>query len=79
MTYRDPRQANNWPLKKAFTGATPFNDKPSCMAISAIANGERPPRPTHFALTEGLWDLTQQCWYQNPHLRPKASDLRRCL
>ena len=48
-------------LYKALTGVVPFSDKPPHAAALAIVDGERPPRPTHPALTDGLWALAQQC------------------
>ena len=63
---------------KAPTGAVPFSDKPPRAAVLAIA-GERPPRPTHPTLTDELWVLTQRCWGQEAHLRPKAPEVLRIL
>ena len=45
----------------------------------AIMRGERPPRPTHPALTDELWVLTQRCWNQDPHLRPEISKVLKVL
>ena len=57
-------------LTKVFTGAVPFSDKSPRAAAFSIIGGERPPRPTHPALTDELWALTQRCWDQEPQLRP---------
>lgn len=57
---------------KVFTGTVPFSDRPLRAAVLAIAAGERPPRPTHPTLTDGLWALIQRCWDQGAHLRPRA-------
>ena len=57
---------------KVFTGAAPFTDKPPRTTMLAIIGGERPPRPTHPALTDGFWALTQQCWDQEANRRPNA-------
>ena len=64
---------------KVFTGAVPFSDKPPRAAMSAIAGGERPPRPTHSTLTDELWALTQRCWDQDADLRPQMSEISRAL
>jgi len=64
---------------QAFTGAVPFNNGPFTMAISAIAQGSRPTRPTHPTLTENLWALIQRCWDQNPHSRPEVSGVLQAL
>jgi len=60
---------------KAFTGAVPFNDKPTRTTILAILGGERPPRPTHPALTDRLWKLTQRCWDQEARRRPRLLEI----
>ena len=57
---------------KVFTSAMPFGDKPPRAAMSAIVVGERPSRPTHPALTDELWMLTQRCWDQDVRRRPNA-------
>ena len=57
---------------KVFTGAAPFSDKSSHTALSAIMSGKRPPRPSSPTLTKKLWALIQQCWDQDPRLRPDA-------
>lgn len=57
---------------KVFTGTTPFRDMSPRAAILAIVRGERPSRPTHPGLTEGLWALIQRCWAQEVHLRPRT-------
>ena len=45
----------------------------------AITSGERPSRPTHEALTDRLWGLTQRCWAQDPHERPQMSEVLKVL
>ena len=55
---------------KAFSGAVPFSDRVPRVAMLAIAEGERPSRPTHPGLTDGLWALTQRWWDQEAHRRP---------
>jgi len=49
------------------------------MAISAIAQGGRPTRPTHPTLTENMWALMQRCWDQNPDLRSDVSGVLQAL
>ena len=60
---------------KVFTGAAPFGDKPPLAAVSAIASGERPSRPTHPDLADDLWGLTKKCWNQEASLRPNALEI----
>ena len=64
---------------KVFTGAMPFSDKPSRAAMSAIVGGERPSRPTHPALTDKLWTLTQRCWDRDTRRRPNVPQILRSL
>jgi len=64
---------------QVFTGAIPFSDGSSLMAMLAIIQGQRPPRPTHPAFTENLWTLMQCCWDDQPHLRPEASETLQVL
>jgi len=51
-------------------------------ALLSILKRRRPPRPTDQAFTDGLWALTQRCWNQEAHLRPRVSEVSevlRCL
>jgi hypothetical protein len=68
---------------KVLTGADPFHDVSPNNAITMISSGERPRRPSDPPLTEGLWKLTNQCWRQDPKLRPGMStvlqELASCL
>jgi len=64
---------------KAFTGAIPFNQRKSLEAVYAVMQGNRPPRPNHPALTDGLWKLMQRCWDQDRHNRPRMSEVSQAL
>ena len=64
---------------EAFTGAVPFSDKSHRATMLAIVGGERPSRPDHPALTDGLWTLTQRCWDQEVRRRPQVSQILRGL
>ena len=64
---------------QAFTGAVPFHNSVPAAVMLAIMRGERPPRPTHPALTDELWALTRRCWDQIPHLRPEISQVLNLL
>ena len=76
VRYGQSTQANTTPNchspGKAFTGAVPFSDKLPRAAMLAIIGNERPPRPTHPALTDNFWALTRRCWDQEAHQRPNA-------
>ena len=67
------------PRYKAFTGKIPFNSHTSLMAVVAIMNGERPPRPTHLALTDELWELIQRCWNEDRDERPRMLEVLQTL
>jgi len=60
---------------EVFTNQTPFSDMSAFKAVSAILDGQRPPRPPHPACTDLLWALMQRCWDTDPKLRPEASDV----
>ncbi|KAF9642512.1 kinase-like protein [Thelephora ganbajun] len=64
---------------EVFTGAVPFGDMPSLVAMSVITKGKRPPRPAHPAFTDNLWTLMQRCWDHDPSLRPQASGVLEIL
>lgn len=64
---------------QVFTGAVPFSDMTSFMAMLVIMKGQRPPRPTHPAFTDELWTLMQRCWDSDPNLRPGVSEVLRIL
>ena len=64
---------------QAFTGAVPFNGSSPVVAMFAIQQGNRPPRPAHPTFTEELWTLMQRCWDHDPCLRPRVSDVLQSL
>ena len=64
-----------FPPIQIFTGAIPFSIDGSVMAMLAVAQGKRPPRPTHPACTEDLWALMQRCWSDLPPSRAKISEV----
>ena len=64
---------------QVFTGAIPFSNSSSVVAMIAITQGERPPRPTHPTFTEDMWTLMRCCWDHDPHLRPEVSKVLQVL
>ena len=58
-----------------FTGAVPFSDSTSMMAMLFITEEKRPPRPALPSFTPDLWTLTQRCWSHDPLSRPKISEI----
>ena len=64
---------------KAFTGAIPFDDSSTEVALFAIMSGKRPCRPSHLGFTDELWTFTQCWWDQDPRLRPEVSEVLTVL
>ena len=62
-----------------FTGTVPFKHSPPTIVMSAILEGKRPSRPGHPTFSDGLWKLTQCCWNQEAHLRPRIPGVLRAL
>jgi len=58
---------------QVFTGAVPFDGGSAMSVMLAIAQGKRPPRPTHPSFTADLWSLMRACWDDDPHSRPTIS------
>ncbi|KAG7100176.1 hypothetical protein E1B28_001955 [Marasmius oreades] len=63
------------------TGKPPFPDLIDPMVMFQVAvNGTRPARPTAVDwCPDNVWALVQQCWVQQMHLRPRASDVHSYL
>lgn len=66
-------------MLEVFTGEVPFYEKSPYAAMTAILNGERPPRPAHSSCTNYLWNLIQRCWDKDPSLRPGISEVLQIL
>ena len=49
------------------------------MAVVSIIHGDRPPRPTHPSLTDGLWELMQRCWDRDICKRPQILEALQAL
>jgi len=62
-------------LLKTFTGNAPFNLHVSIAVALAIIRGDRPERPVHRELTDGLWQLMQDCWTHDPYSRPNMLEV----
>ena len=60
---------------KTFTGSAPFDLHLSITVALAIMRGDRPERPVHPELTDGLWGLMQSCWSQEPRSRPNILEV----
>ena len=64
---------------QVFTGVVPFGSDSPVVAILAVVQGRRPPRPTHPIFTASLWTLMQRCWDSDPHVRPDGSEALQIL
>ena len=54
---------------QVFTGKCPFSELTDPVAVSKIMACERPDRPREQDLTDPVWDMTVQCWQQDPSRR----------
>ncbi|KAE9403632.1 kinase-like protein [Gymnopus androsaceus JB14] len=58
----------------------PFHDKRTDPAvILSLIQGERPARPQNVWYPDPIWDLTTQCWAQEPTDRPNAQEILQTL
>ena len=55
-------------MVEVFSCNVPFFEKDLVATALSITEKERPSKPEE--LTEGLWNLTQQCWEEDPCKRP---------
>ncbi|KAF7325333.1 Protein kinase domain-containing protein [Mycena venus] len=65
------------------TGKPPFSELCTVVAvIAAVLTGERPLRPASCLGApplDGLWNLLQDCWQEQPEARPTASHIVKLL
>jgi hypothetical protein len=66
------------------TGHAPFYELNAMQAMMKIAQGHRPSRPLDSGkisrvMTDGLWELLDACWKQQPESRPSMSTVLRRL
>lgn len=64
---------------QVFTGAAPFNDLQPTIVILSILQGKRPQQRANPSVTGRLWKSIQQCWNEDPQLRPEASEVLQTL
>ena len=64
---------------EVFTGEKPFGGSKSDTLVSLwITQGKRPQRPMDdqgVGFSDGVWDIVQRCWTQNPGERPIIDDV----
>ena len=41
--------------------------------------GDRPPRPVHPEVSEGVWNMIQKCWKRSPFQRMTAAEVVELL
>ncbi|KAJ7847196.1 kinase-like domain-containing protein, partial [Mycena leptocephala] len=60
------------------TGNHPFWEVRQTVVISKVIDGFRPSKPTVCSAApelDGLWHLLQECWEEQPTVRPSATEL----
>jgi hypothetical protein len=65
---------------QTFSGHRPFHNLKIFQIILPVIQGERPAHPSaevceRTGLTDGIWNLIESCWDQQPDQRPIASDV----
>lgn len=72
------RWANESCAKKILTTRNPFPDLHTFVAIlSVVIKGKRPKRPDMQECCDGLWNLLNQCWKDEPGDRPTTVKVLR--
>ena len=64
------------------SGSTPFFADNPFAILRKVLDGERPKRPKGDAgklFTDGVWDVVERCWKDQPKERASARDVLRCL
>lgn len=70
--------ANESCAKKILTTRNPFPDLHTFVAIlSVVIKGKRPKRPDMQECCDGLWNLLNQCWKDEPGDRPTTVKVLR--
>lgn len=65
-------------MSQVFTGEFPFHDfEREVRVILSVLQGKRPQRPSpdRNGLDNDVWELIENCWDQNPALRPTAKQI----
>lgn len=71
-------------LLEVYTGRPPFSSgrvsfHNDAQILMVILSGKRPERPETRALTDDLWELIQQCWNEDPLVRPTSLEIANHL
>jgi hypothetical protein len=45
--------------------------------VTLVSRGQRPPRQDEPPLSDGAWELIQQCWVMEPLKRPRMKDVAK--
>lgn len=62
-----------------YAGHAPFPEKDLVEVVCAYAANERPDRPDHPQLADGVWELMRRCWRAAPYRRPAMKTVFRRL
>lgn len=62
-----------------FTGQIPYYPKNDNVVIYAVVKGDRPELPTSVKEQNGLGELVQECWHQEPRRRPSSWEVDKRL
>ena len=53
----------------------PFPGKVEAAIIFSVFKNDRPARPNHPEVSDGVWDAIQRCWDRDPFQRMTADDV----
>ncbi|KAJ7231958.1 kinase-like domain-containing protein, partial [Mycena rebaudengoi] len=62
-----------WVCLELYTGRHPLSDLTDAAATLKIINGERSNQPS--TMPDALWTYVNECWAENPEVRPSAAVL----
>ncbi|KAF8339435.1 kinase-like domain-containing protein [Amanita rubescens] len=57
----------------------PFAGRPEGQVIAFVIQNKRPPRQDEPPLSDGAWEVIQQCWVREPWKRPRMNDVIESL
>jgi serine/threonine protein kinase len=63
-------------LLQVYSGKTPFAHLRIGRLVNAVVAGVRPTRPTNPSMDDLTWDSMQDCWSQQPYMRPSVIKLK---
>jgi serine/threonine protein kinase len=66
-------------LLQVYSGETPFSHLRIGQLVNEVIAGVRPTRPTNPSMDDLTWDCMQECWSQQPYMRPSITKLKEAL